>query len=219
MAKSATDAFQAWAQSRLIGCMFSRAMFRAPEKYHILVIDLGKAEDLPVAVAQEVARLIDDPQAEGAVLLLPQVVTPDQIVALLRHLEAEAGWLIRDERTIVDGAEYAVLGVDIPVGRDEDAEVLSELLVFADFAYLPITRRAPCTALTLRTKAAQSDTPLPGRTERRANLAAIHMDIPPKTFVELTKKSKDLRAELDGPDNPFARARVAIGVPAELWNS
>lgn len=194
-------------------------MFAAPEKYHILVIDLSGEPDLPTAVAQEVQRLIDDPQAEGAVLLLPQITTPQQIVQLLTRLEQEAGWLVRDDRVEVDGTEYAVLGVDVPVGRDEDADVLSELLVFADFDYLPVTRRAPCSALTLRTKAAQSDKPLPGRSERRANLAAIHIDIPPKAFDELTKKSEELRAELDGPDNPFARARVAIGLPAQLWDA
>jgi len=193
-------------------------MFGAPEKYHISVTNMVEATEVAAAVATEVARLIDDPQSEGAVLLLPQIVSPEMVTSLLRQLEREAGWLVRVAEVDYAGASYAVLGVDVPVGRDDDAVVLSELLVFADFDYLPTTRRAPCTAFTLRTKAARSDTPLAGRTERRANLAAINFDVPKPTFDTLWKQSQALRAELDGPDNPFARARVAIGLPVELWN-
>jgi hypothetical protein len=218
MSNGVREAFIAWARSRAIGCMFSRAMFAAPEKFHISVIELEEAEDAVVAVAAEVERLIADPQSEGAVLLLPGIKSPAEVTSLLKGLELSAGWLVRVDHVGHGDVPYAVLGVDVPVGRDMDADVLSELLVFADFDYLPVTRRAPCTAFTLRTKAARSDTPLEGRIERRANLAAINFDVPKRAFEKLWKQSQDLRAELDGSDNPFARARVAIGLPADLWN-
>lgn len=116
------------------------------------------------------------------------------------------------------GERYSITGLDVPVGIDGGAEVLSEIVAFAPFDYLPVTRRPPVVAWALRTKPEFSSDPLPGRTERRGNLASIPMDIPARAFDQLWDKSEELRKELIG-ENPLVRARVTLPFLRADWAS
>ncbi len=209
------EEFCLWAKSRLVGCLFARAMFKAPKEYGIAFDHYSGSDpsELAPAVAAGVVRCIEQPETEGVVCLFPDIGEPSQIRALFEDLVANHGWSLRMAREQFQGQEFDILGVDVPVGEDQGAEVLAEVVAFAPFEYLPITRRAPVTAFSLRTKPALSDEPLTGRTERRANLAAIKFDVPPQAFSRLWEKSHELRVELVGEGNPLARARVAIGIP------
>ncbi|HEY0224448.1 MAG TPA: hypothetical protein VGC38_08050, partial [Pseudolabrys sp.] len=140
-----------------------------------------------------------------------------EYVALLRGLAIQPGWTLREERINFNGRDYVIVGVDVSVGMEDGVPALSELVGFGPFDYLPITRRASVPALVLRTKAMYSLDPLPSRSERRANLAAIRLQIDTNAFNSLWTKSQQLRAELDGQNNPMARARVALPIPAEVW--
>jgi hypothetical protein len=126
-----------------------------------------------------------------------------------------AGWLLRTSTVEHNGQSYSLLGLGLDVGFDQGIRTLSEVVGFAPFEYLPLTRRAPVPAIAFRAKPANSLKPLQGRAERRANLAAIQAHIPANTFSRLWEMSEKLREELDGKTNPIARARVAFAFLAD----
>lgn len=210
--------FQQWARSRQVGCMFARAMFHAPADYG-LMIETHSGRD-PVALAKtlhtEIERRVLDQACEGYVPILPGIREPVALATLLRGLE-DCGW----ELTVADaewaGERYSLVTALFPVGEDDGIPVLAESVAFAPFDYLPPTRQSPVSALTIRTKPELSGDPLPGRSERRGNLAAIKMDVPANTFSALWAKSQALRQELDGLANPLARARVTFPFREGVW--
>jgi hypothetical protein len=217
MVESAVE-FQEWAKSKQVGCMFARAMFRAPAEYGLTIQTHFESDPSMLAhtLHREVERCIEDAACEGYVPILPGIQEPTALAALLRGLES-CGWELSCTTAEWGGQRYALITAYFPVGQDGGVPVLAESVVFAPFGYLPPTRRSPVTAMTIRTKPELSGDPLPGRTERRGNLAAIKMDIPANTFTKLWAKSQSLRRELDGVDNPLARARVTSAFIEDVW--
>jgi len=210
--------FFRWAKTKSIGCMFARAMFSDTSHYKIKVKTLA-AGTRASEIAEEIATAVASPDAEGLVLLVPAVTTTEQMAALLRDLRSVPGWLARETEVEWLGQVYVVLGLDVPVGNEAGAPVLSELVAFGPMEYVPETRRSPVTAITLRTKPTNSLEPLPDRDERRANLAAIPIDVPARTFDQLWKMSEDLKSALVGKGNPLVRARVTFPVPKSNWDA
>jgi hypothetical protein len=221
MVKSETEEFCDWASTRNVGCYFARAMFKAPSEYGIKIEHIrgGSGRELAAAVDAATQAAIHDPAVEAKAFVFERTLPLAEYAAVLRGLIGRNNWHLREEYIAHDGIEYAIIGVDVSVGMEDGVPALSELVGFGPYSYLPITRRAPVLAIVLRTKAAFSLDPLPSRSERRANLAAIRLQIDTNAFNALWEKSKELRAELDGTNNPIARARVALAIPANVWAS
>lgn len=221
MVVSATAEFQAWAKSRTVGCQYARAMLSAPADYGIILelVPTGSVSELAAGVKEQIARHIAAPMTEGLVLAFEQAISESQLAEVVRHLIATAGWHPRVEYLDREGEEFAIVGLDVHVGEDAGYPVLAELVVFAPFDYLPPTRRAPVAAIALRTKPELSDTPLPGRPERRANLAAIKMELPTRAFNKLWDQSIALRKEINGENETLVRARVALPFRRTVWDS
>lgn len=221
MARSETEEFCDWACTCNVGCYFARAMFKAPREYGIVIHHLEAATGHVLATIVEAATraAVGDTTTEAAAFVFNRDLALREYAALLRGLSNKPGWFLREEVLQSDGHEYVVVGVDVSVGTEGGVAALSELVGFAPYNYLPVTRRAPVPAIVLRTKAAFSLDPLPSRSERRANLAAIRLQIDTNAFNSLWQKSQALRSELDGPDNPMARARIALAIPADVWAS
>jgi hypothetical protein len=173
--------------------------------------------DEKVNIAIETA--IQKHGTEGLVVLLPKSLTLLEFAKLLKCLGRMTNWNLRAERIVWNGVEYAIVGVDVYSGIDQDTPVFSELVAFGPYDHLPTTRLTRSPVLTLRTKPTNSLEPLAGRNVRRGNLAAIPIDVPSHTFDVMWKKSQDLRRELDGPTNPLVRARVTLPFPFAVWQS
>jgi hypothetical protein len=196
-------------------------MFKAPAEYGIEIIHLTTAtgDEAARELDQATKTAINNPNCEAVAFVFNRDFSLDQYAAMLRSLGGRRGWFLREETISFKNERYTVVGLDVSVGSDGDEPALSELVGFGPFEYLPVTRRAPVPAIVLRTKSAFSLEPLPNRSERRANLAAIRMPIDTNAFNALWTKSQALRAELDGRDNPMARARVALAIPASIWSA
>lgn len=218
-AVSEVDEFCSWAQSRNVGCLFARAMFKSPDEYGISIQHISGTDssDLAVELDSAVKKAIQDPRREAAAFVFDHNLPVIEYAKIFGALANRENWLIREAPATADGKDFVVVGLDTLVGKDQGMDVLSEIVGFAPYNYLPITRRAPAPAIVLRTKPTFSEDPLPERIERRANLAAIRLNIAPNAFTQLWNKSQALRAALDGKDNPMARARVALAFPSEVW--
>jgi hypothetical protein len=194
-------------------------MFLEPTAYGISThyVEELDGRKLAIRVNEIIRREILGGSSEAAVFVFNELLPVAEFAALLRSLSNKPGWHLRETEIRHGRRNYSVVGVDVYVGEDKGVETLSEIVGFAPYEYLPVTRRAPIPAIMLRTKPDFSEAPLPDRVERRANLAAIKVDIHPNAFTALWQKSQELRAQLDGVSNPMARARVALALPAEVW--
>jgi hypothetical protein len=219
MVNSEVDRFCGWARTKSIGCYFARAMFQAPADYGITIHYQGDLDGrkLALRVSELIRNEVLMEASEAVVVVINERLPVEEFATLLRSLSNKPGWYLRETEIRHGERDYAVVGVDVYVGEDQGSETLSEIVGFAPYEYLPVTRRAPTPAIMLRTKSALSEEPLPERAERRANLAAIKVDVHPNAFTAMWQKSKELRAQLDGADNPMARARVALALPADVW--
>lgn len=220
MGKAEVERFCAWARTKSIGCLFARAMFQDPVAYGISIVTVPSSGTRQAElVDQAIGEEIRNPRSEAAAFVFDSSLSVEGFAALMRALSVRPNWETRESEVHHRGANYSIIGLDVNVGQDQGVETLSEMVGFAPYDYLPITRRAPIPAIMLRTKPTFSEDPLPGRVERRANLAAIRLDIHPNAFTALWEKSQELRAQLDGADHPMARARVALAFPASVWAS
>lgn len=216
---SEVDEFSYWAQSRNVGCFFARAMFKASQEYGISVMHVSGSDGVTIAHALDAAikKEIENPLSEAGAFVFDRNLPVTEYARLLRTLGGLSDWYLRETQIKFETRDFAIIGLDTLVGQDHGVEALSEVVGFAPYNYLPITRRAPVPAFVLRTKPTFSEDPLPDRTERRANLAAIRLNIAPNAFSKLWAKSQELRAELDGKNHPMARARVALAFPSQVW--
>ncbi len=174
-------------------------------------------------LAENVKRIIESAIVsradEGALVVFQGELSVEVYADLMWTLGTSEGWEARTYLETYDEKRFVLLGVDVPVGHDAGNAVLSELVAFAPYDYLPTTRRAPVNAIAVRVKPELSGDPLPDRPARRGNLAAIKVDVPARAFDSLWTQSQALRQEMNGIDNTLVRARVTLPFPQDVWES
>lgn len=162
-------------------------------------------------------KAISDEQNNAVSLLFPNVTNQEQLVDLLHNLAKTESIKISKEETI---DELVLLALRTPLKGNE---VLSWLIGFGPFSFLPETRQSPVTEIIVRTKLK------PERQFYRLNQEkgfAHVADIPVQMSDSLMETIwqatyNRTREVLGGNDkrvsNKFASAKVTIAVPSRLW--
>lgn len=195
--------FHTWVQRGQAACQFAvhLAKYRAQAGWMEVVVPRVDDEISVAAISTLLAGAGSEDSVEAVLLLLPSVRTWQSLVGLSGRLCRLADWHWEE----IDGAEqgHALAGLRwTPPGSINRSWVLA----FGPFEELPYTRRAPVTALTLRTRG-------PANREGGLDLAKMDSlvdDEKGERFLDLTERNKaDLLA---GELAHAARARVTLQV-------
>ena len=215
----AATVYQDWQRRDKVACVFARLMALYPSAYDVVwdVISTPVSADNAELVAQEIVDLVEPTKAqeEAVVVLLPTLDQPEVLVAVCKGLGKCKGWNVRAPFNPSDKLERVYVRVTTDVGPNVEAEVLG----VGPFAFLPITRQSPITALHVRTKTERAKRRA-HNTPDKAHLADI--DWPEgrgRRFNQFWEKTSQRRAEVLGGDDSAARARVTFAVPRNLWES
>ena len=142
--------FVRWLQTPSVGCRFAAILAKRHDEagWQPLTFrgdDLGPEELLPLNALLSLAP----GTFEGVYALFPEIKTAEQIARLVRALCETPNWRcfeIIADLPHADGALLVGLRWYLPDGRH-----MNYVLGFADLPQMPRTRRAPYTALVLRT--------------------------------------------------------------------
>ena len=142
--------FVRWLQTPSVGCRFAAILAKRHDEagWQPLTVqgdDLGPDELLPLNALLSLAP----GNSEGVYTLFPEIKTAEQIARLVRALCETPNWRcfeIITDRLHADGALLIGLRWYLP-----DERHMNYVLGFADLPQMPRTRRAPYTALVLRT--------------------------------------------------------------------
>lgn len=199
--------FHSWVQRGQAACQFAVHLAKNSTEagWLELVVPTVEDEDSIAAIGPLLGGAGSAESVEAVLLLLPSVRTLEALVGLCGRLCDLADW----HWVEIDGADegYVLAGLRWrPPGSDD----VSWVLAFGPFEDLPFTRRAPVTALTIRTRG-------PANGEGGLDLAKMDSLVDQgkgERFLELTKRNKaDLLA---GELAHAARARVTLRVPQRL---
>lgn len=134
----------AWYRERRAGCTFAAYAARFPENLGWRHRILRRDEISPASLDQTVRWGVDDPEVELLSILLPTVEGDEDLMTLVRTLRlTKEIWLERD----VPFDSHRCLGYRARVGL-----LKSWISGFGPYNFLPKTRQAPCTELSIRTK-------------------------------------------------------------------
>jgi hypothetical protein len=142
--------FLRWLQTPSVGCKFAAFLAKRHDEagWQPLTVrgeDFGPDELLPLNTLLSAAP----DNFEGVYVLFPEIKTAEQIARLIRALCETPNWRcfeIIADLPHPDGALLVGLRWYLPDGRH-----MNYVLGFADLPQMPRTRRAPYTALVLRT--------------------------------------------------------------------
>ena len=212
-----------WLRRGQVGCIFAQLLGRARNRVGlrtVVVPDCSRTQaqvrDLADAIDQLIKGAAEDREIEAITILLPAIVSPEDLVKLLLALSRLVGWKIEIER---EWRTLTIVGLRTVIGP----RVWTEILGLGPMAFLPPTRQSPVTSLEVRTKDKGSIWSRITRTMRAAHLAYLPTDrfLTPQQhrtrFKTLTPALK--KRILGGNEDERAKARVTFAVPSAMWNT
>lgn len=210
--------YRHWQGLGQLACRFAQELSKDPGYYGMAtaVIRTGVDGHNPfeeATLAWEAA--LADPTNESLTLLFPDIDTPEGLITLLHGLGLLAGCFVRAVRNPSDRFDRVYIQLQAPISKG----VVAEVLGFAPFEFLPVTRRAPLVALEARTKSGRNkDGGGPHRPER-THLARIPLDWEPSRIDRTWKQTELARMRMLGGDDSAAKAKVTFAVPIDVWES
>ncbi len=209
-----------WQTRPQIACIFARMMAPNLADFGIFRMvypgAIRKTDVRPIAkaAASFVTNSIADPKCEAASILIPGLLDAPSLVALCRAIGKHDGWSIKAATNPSDRLDR----VYVELRRNVGDGVLAEALGFGPFDFLPLTRRAPVTAIELRTKPDFASDPKDPFKEPRAHLAdMLNTGLRGTEFEHAWRGSGSARARVLGGNDSAARARVAFAIPETHW--
>lgn len=199
--------FHTWVQRGQAACQFAvhLAKNRSDAGWMEVVVPHLDDEASVAAVSTLLVGAGSADSVEAVLLLLPSVRTWQRLVELCGRLCRLGDWCWEEIQGADEGHALAGLRWTPPASDNR-----SWVLAFGPFDELPYTRRAPVTALTLRTRG-------PANKEGGLDLAKMDSlvdDQKSERFLDLTERNKsDL---LGGELTHVARARVTLQVAKVL---
>lgn len=149
----ALPVYRDWQRRAQIACVFARRIAVYPERYDIAweVIDArveaGTAESIAATISETVEPMKG--QEDAVAILLPGLTHPQTLVRLCKALGRQDRWSLMEPFNPSDRLDRMYVRLTTDLAPDAEAEILG----FAPFEFLPITRRSPIVALQIRTKA------------------------------------------------------------------
>lgn len=146
------EIFINWVETGQLACVFASVLAKKPRENRwlpaVFLHALKEGDQLPGLVNAELDAAFDS--HEAAVLIFPDIRTGQEIVSLLNLLCGDASgrwyWTSTDIDPDPTG-ELALVGLRWVLQTDKSVNFV---LGFADIPTMPLTRRAPFTALFLR---------------------------------------------------------------------
>lgn len=198
-----------WVRRGQTGCQFAKRLAGEPHRFGWVDLVIVDHRDPEVPRALE-SFLASQSEAEAVLVVLPSIGSVDALIEFFLSLCLLDSW--RCVRVEPDPAHPPDDDTHTVVGfrwRPPQEAKESWPLVFAPLEDLPFTRRAPITAMVLRTHS-----PLPE--SEGIDLAAMDAHLPAMKFERAGKHTKAAKARLlRGELLSAARARVTLRVPAE----
>lgn len=209
------EIFFNWIRGGQLACLFAVQLSKSPrENGWASIVKTGALSiaDLPTVINSELDAFSMN-HHEGAALILPDITTPEQIVELVNKLCSDPAG--RWYRTAGTAANAALEGINLrwilPGGGS-----VNYVLGFADLPSMPITRRAPFTALFFRVSDFKRT-----EVETENGLVRVHLaDLDSQLGVvhaqvqELTEKKR--KEFVEQSFLAVAKAKVTFSIPAEL---
>lgn len=214
-----------WHQKGQNGCVFAqRAAARSGEiGWRNKVVPNTLDDILDVPTLDHVDRIIDEGiqsnETEVLSFLFPHITDPVELVYLLRALSSETRNIYLGNEVDMGKLMGVGLRVNIPSGQNPE----SWLVGFGPFDFLPQTRQAPVTELSIRTKPKPPD--LFHRlndNQLEAHLADVDLNLPDPAMENYWKATQRLTRQILGGDvarkeTKLASAKYTFGVPKDLW--
>lgn len=147
-------------------------------------------------------------------LLFPNIETPQQLVTLLKDIRDTSTKIIVHDTQLTD---YTVLALRGKLGGG----VLSWLVGFGPFDFLPLTRQSPITEIAIRTKKKPEIIFHKLNQDRdAAHLADIPLGLNDKLMDTLLDKTKSRTGEiLAGTSRKLSSAKVSFAIPTKYWHA
>ncbi len=204
---SAADEYLRWRRGPEIGCVFARAMSKAPGDYGQLVEEID-ADD-PAAVATNIANRVQQlvPTPGVLAVVLPGIETLEKLMAMALALPTDPTWHVDawqlDPPPEIDLAAVRVVR-DLPFGN---GTLPSEALALGDFDMFPKTRRAPRTAFEIYVGEPAPQDPKTHTPSTKANFA--HIDFRDRKLINryFTQAAVDAMWEKSNAGLPTAMAK------------
>lgn len=220
----AETVYRHWQRQPQIACAFAQIIAENPAAHGIRTkvvgdnVNLADVTCTAESVSTFVEEVIADPGIKGATVLIPGLLDVAVLVAFCCALATQQRWKLRAELNPSDRQSRVYVELKREVGVNEEGKiVLAEVLGFGPFNFLPLTRRAPVTALELRTKPDNAGAPKNAFKQPRAHLADLRIDMDFPTVRRVWARTEDARIEVLGGDDSAARARITFAIPQEHW--
>ena len=210
--------YRDWQRRVQVACVFARRIATQPRKFgvHTVVVKGDPVTEMTGAIdATAAAAKAARGTHEALTVLIPKLINSKVLVALCKRLGARNDdWTITATFNPSDKLERVHVSLRYVLRTDVHAEILG----FGPFNFLPATRRAPISALEIRTKTKGS------KKRGHSAVARSHLaDIPWRgagdAWVNRAwKTTEEARRTVLGGDDSAARARITFAIPRPLWD-
>ena len=210
--------YRDWQRRSQVACVFARKIAVRPGKYDVQtkIIEQDPVKEMTQVVAAT-ADAVNNAcgNHEALTVLVPKLVDSKALVAFCKRLGARNGrWSIEAVFNPSDRLERVHMSLRYVLEQNIHAEILG----LGPFNFLPSTRRAPITALEIRTKT-KGHKKRGGSHISRSHLADINWpNVKQKTRDKDWEQSKRARLQALGGDDSAARARITFAIPRSLWD-
>lgn len=210
--------YRDWQRRPQVACVFARRIATQPRKFnvHTVVVQEDPADEMTRAIDRTAEAVVAARGShEALTVLLPKLVDSRLLVAFCKRLGARNGnWRIEAVANPSDRLDRVHVSLRFALRKDVEAEILG----FGPFTFLPATRRAPITALEIRTKVKGHKKR--GRSETaRSHLADIEWQGAGNAwFARAWAQTEEARRTVLGGDDSAARARITFAIPRALWD-
>ena len=208
------DMFHIWVAQGATGCVFAQRRARDPEAAQWLGVVLNSPpEGKDLDGLQSILQAASDAQA--ILLVFPSATTIEQVESIVEACHEHPAWFceVIPKKDGVDHDEYVEVGIRwlLPNTRYR-----SEAIGFGPFEEFPVTRRAPVTALALRTHP-----PMVREPEGRVHLAQMPYDAREAAGPDwFWKRTGEQRTDyLAGKLEHAAKAKVTFRLPKSALTS
>ena len=208
-----------WLSTAQTGCNFARVMVSNPQKYGWETVVLShspkevRTQQWRDLVDAALFRAIHSPDCQVISLLFPRIVKPADLVGLLQSI-----FLTKHVTLEAQPHEASVTTVGL---RVQVEDVMSWVLGFGPFDFMPTTRRSPVTDLTLRVKPKPEkgfEKLTPDRTA--THLADVPLNVGEAAYQRLWSSTVQRTAIMRGEEPcHYSKARVTIALPTRLWRT
>ena len=210
--------YRDWQRRSQVACVFARRIATQPRKYNVetVVVQEAPAEEM-TGVIDSTAKAVMAARGshEALTILLPKLVDSMLLAVFCKRLGARNDhWRIEAVPNPSDRLKRVHVSLRFTLRKDVEAEILG----LGPFDFLPLTRRAPITALEVRTK-------VEGHKKRgRSKVGRSHLaDIPwpaanSAWYDRSWKQSEEARRTVLGGDDSAARARITFAIPRAIWD-